>query len=34
MSEKKPEQGNSIIALRCNIMSNRWEDFWERRAVA
>jgi hypothetical protein len=25
---------NSIIALRCNIMSNRWEDFWERRAAA
>jgi len=25
---------NSIIALRCNIMSNRWEDFWEHRAVA
>jgi len=24
---------NSIIALRCNIMSNRWEDFWERRAA-
>jgi hypothetical protein len=25
---------NSIIALRCNIMSNRWEDFWENRAAA
>jgi hypothetical protein len=25
---------NSIIALRCSIMSNRWEDFWEHRAVA
>jgi hypothetical protein len=25
---------NSIIALRCNIMSNRWEDFWEHRAAA
>jgi hypothetical protein len=25
---------NSIIALRCNIMSNRWEDFWEQRAAA
>jgi hypothetical protein len=25
---------NCIIALRCNIMSNRWEDFWEHRAVA
>ena len=25
---------NSIIALRCNILSNRWEDFWEYRAAA
>lgn len=25
---------NSVIALRCNIMSNRWEDFWEHRAAA
>jgi hypothetical protein len=25
---------NSIIALRCNLMSNRWEDFWEHRAAA
>ncbi len=25
---------NSIIALRCNVMSNRWEDFWEHRAAA
>jgi hypothetical protein len=25
---------NSIIALRCNIMSNRWEDFWAYRAAA
>lgn len=25
---------NSIIALRCSILSNRWEDFWEYRAVA
>jgi hypothetical protein len=25
---------NRIIALRCNIMSNRWEDFWEHRAAA
>jgi hypothetical protein len=25
---------NSIIALRCNIMSNRWEDFWEYRTAA
>jgi len=24
---------NNIIALRCNIMSNRWEDFWEHRAA-
>lgn len=25
---------NSIIALRCSILSNRWEDFWEHRAAA
>jgi hypothetical protein len=25
---------NSIIALRCSIMSNRWENFWEHRACA
>jgi hypothetical protein len=25
---------NSILALRCNILSNRWEDFWEYRAAA
>jgi hypothetical protein len=25
---------DSIIALRCCILSNRWEDFWEDRAVA
>ena len=25
---------NNIIALRCNIMSNRWEDFWEHRTAA
>lgn len=25
---------NSIIALRCSLMSNRWEDFWEHRAAA
>ena len=25
---------NSILALRCSIMSNRWEDFWEHRAAA
>jgi hypothetical protein len=23
---------NSIIALRCSLLSNRWEDFWESRA--
>lgn len=25
---------NSIIALRCSILSNRWEDLWEHRAEA
>ena len=25
---------NSIIALRCSLLSNRWEDFWEHRAAA
>jgi hypothetical protein len=25
---------NSIIALRCSILSNRWEDFWEHRSAA
>jgi hypothetical protein len=25
---------NNIIALRCCMMSNRWEDFWENRACA
>jgi hypothetical protein len=25
---------NSIIALRCSLLSNRWEDFWECRAAA
>jgi hypothetical protein len=25
---------NNIIALRCCILSNRWEDFWEIRASA
>jgi hypothetical protein len=25
---------NSILALQCSIMSNRWEDFWEHRAAA
>ena len=25
---------NSIIALRCCILSNRWEDFWENRNCA
>jgi hypothetical protein len=24
---------NSIIAQRCSILSNRWEDFWEYRAA-
>jgi hypothetical protein len=23
---------NAIIALRCNKLSGRFEDFWERRA--
>jgi len=27
------EGANSIIALRCSILSNRWEDFWEHRAA-
>ena len=26
------KNANSIIALRCCILSNRWEDFWENRA--
>ena len=25
---------NNIIALRCCILSNHWEDFWEHRACA
>lgn len=25
---------NNIITLRCNLLSNRWEDFWEQRAAA
>ncbi len=25
---------NSIIALRCCVLSNRWEDFWDYRAAA
>ena len=25
---------NSIIALRCCFLSNRWEDFWKYRACA
>jgi hypothetical protein len=25
---------NNIIALRCCILSNRWEDFWENRSCA
>lgn len=28
------EHANNIIALRCCIMSDRWEDFWESRACA
>jgi len=24
---------NNIIALRCSLLSNRWEDFWEQRAA-
>jgi hypothetical protein len=25
---------NNIIALRCSLLSNRWEDFWENRTCA
>jgi hypothetical protein len=25
---------NSILALRCGLLSNRWEDFWEHRVCA
>ncbi len=25
---------NNIIALRCCLFSNRWEDFWENRVCA
>ena len=25
---------NAIIALRCAILSNRFDDFWERRVIA
>lgn len=25
---------NNIIALRCCLFSNRWEDFWENRLCA
>lgn len=28
------EGANSIIALRCCFLSNRWEDFWETRSCA
>jgi hypothetical protein len=28
------EGANSIIALRCCYLSNRWEDFWEDRSCA
>ena len=24
---------NAVIALRCTLLSNRWEDFWEKRAA-
>jgi hypothetical protein len=24
---------NAIIALRCSILSGRFEDFWERRSL-
>jgi len=24
---------NAVIALRCNLLSNRWEDFWTKRAA-
>jgi len=24
---------NAVIALRCNLLSDRWEDFWNRRAA-
>jgi hypothetical protein len=24
---------NNIIALRCSLFSNRWEDYWEYRAI-
>ena len=28
------KNANRIISLRCNILSNRWEDFWENRVAA
>ena len=28
------EGANAILALRCAILSNRFDDFWERRALA
>lgn len=28
------EGANSIIALRCCVLSNRWEDFWADRSCA
>jgi hypothetical protein len=28
------KNANNIIALRCCILSNRWEGFWENRACA
>ena len=27
------EGANAILALRCAILSNRFDDFWERRAA-
>jgi len=28
------KNANDIIALRCCVLSNRWEDFWESRVCA
>ncbi len=28
------KNANNIIALRCCVLSNRWEDFWESRVCA
>jgi len=27
-------RANNINAIRCSLLSNRWEDFWEWRAAA